>query len=67
MATPIQTIEKPVLPPVSSELLVIYERPERPASGSPQHLLTHAVEYGGWCTKQDAQLRGWQSWYRQEQ
>jgi len=52
---------------VSTELLAIHERPERPASGSPQHLLDHAVRYGGYCQKLEAQVAGWQAWYRQQQ
>jgi hypothetical protein len=45
--------------------LATHERPERPASGSPQHLLDHAVRYGGYCQKLEAQVSGWQAWYKQ--
>ena len=64
LATPIR---RPEIPPVSTELLANHERPERPASGSPQHLLDHAVRYGGYCQKLEAQVAGWQAWYRQQQ
>ena len=65
LATPL--IRQPEIPPVSTELLANHERPERPASGSPQHLLEHAVRYGGYCQKLEAQVAGWQAWYRQQQ
>ena len=64
LATPIKTIDRPVLPPVAGELLVVHERPAPPADGSPEALLNHAVEYGGWVTQIEAQLKGWQDWYR---
>jgi len=51
------------LPSVSGELLVIYPRPAPPADGSPEALLNHAVEYGGWAAQLDAQVKGWQAWY----
>ena len=35
-----------------------------PADGSPEALLNHAVEYGGWVAQIEAQLKGWQDWYR---
>ena len=65
LATP--PIRQPEIPPVSTELLAKHERPERPASGSPQHLLDHAVRYGAYCQKLAAQVSGWQAWYRQQQ
>ena len=58
-ATPI----KGGVPPVSTELLATYERPERPASGSPEQLLHHAVRYGAYCQKLEGQISGWQAWY----
>ena len=61
LATP---IKQPTMPPVSSELLVKHERPERPASGSPQHLLDHAVRYGAYCQKLENQIGGWLAWYQ---
>ena len=64
LATPIKTIDRPVLPPVAGELLVVYERPAPPADGSPEALLNHVVEYGGWVSQIEAQLKGWQDWYR---
>ena len=64
LATPIKTIDRPVLPPVAGELLVVHERPAPPADGSPEALLNHAVEYGGWVAQIEAQLKGWQDWYR---
>ena len=60
-------IRQPEIPPVSTELLANHERPERPASGSPQHLLDHAVRYGAYCQKLAALVSGWQAWYRQQQ
>lgn len=65
LATPIKVVERPVLPPISSELLAHYERPERLAGGSPQQLLSHAVEYGAYCQKLAMQVQGWQAWYQQ--
>ena len=55
-----------MLPPVSSELLAKPERPERPAGGSPEQLLDHAVRYGAYCQKLEAQVDGWQEWYLKE-
>ena len=67
LATPIiKVVEQPVLPPVSSELLVTHERPERPAGGSPEQLLNHAVRYGAYCQKLEAQVSGWRAWYQRE-
>ena len=63
LATPIKTIDRPVLPPVAGELLAVHERPAPPADGSPESLLNHAVEYGGWVARMEAQLKGWQDWY----
>lgn len=54
------------MPPVSSGLLVEYERPERPAGGSPEQLLNHAVRYGEYCQKLEAQISGWQAWYAKD-
>ncbi|WP_038320357.1 hypothetical protein [Kingella kingae] len=51
------------MPPISSELLVKHERPERPTSGSPEQLLHHAVRYGAYCQKLETQVGGWQAWY----
>lgn len=51
------------MPPVSTELLATYERPERPANGSPEQLLHHAVRYGAYCQKLEGQISGWQAWY----
>ena len=64
LATPIKTIERPVLLPVAGELMVAHERPAPPADGSPEALLNHAVEYGGWVSLLEAQVKGWQDWYR---
>ncbi|ATD65937.1 hypothetical protein CGZ65_05180 [Neisseria weixii] len=61
--TPIKVVEQPVLPPVSSELLLTHERPERLSGGSPEQLLRHAVVYGAYCQKLEAQVSGWQAWY----
>ena len=66
-ATPIKTVEVPVMPPVPSELLATHERPARPAGGSPEQLLTHAVAYSGYCQKLEAQAAGWQAWYQRGQ
>ena len=66
LATPMP-IRQPEIAPVSTELLATHERPERPAGGSPQHLLDHAVRYGAYCQKLAAQVSGWQAWYRQQQ
>ncbi|MFC3874867.1 hypothetical protein [Neisseria musculi] len=59
-------VEQPVLPPVSSELLLVHERPERLSGGSPQQLLNHAAAYGAYCQKLEAQVSGWQAWYQRE-
>ncbi|WP_038326942.1 hypothetical protein [Kingella kingae] len=64
MATP---IKRAVLLPISSELLVVYERPERPTDGSPEQLLNHAVRYGTYCQKSETQVSGWQTWYKKAQ
>lgn len=61
--TPIKSVERAVLPSVSGELLVVHPRPAPPADGSPEALLNHAVEYGGWASQLDAQVKGWQAWY----
>ena len=61
LATP---IKQPTMPPVSSELLVKHERPERPTNGSPEQLLHHAVRYGAYCQKLENQIGGWQAWYQ---
>ena len=52
------------MPSVSGELLVVHPRPAPPADGSPEALLNHAVEYGGWASQLDAQVKGWQEWYQ---
>ena len=62
-ATPIKTVKVAEIPPVSSELLAVHERPERPAGGSPQQLLHHAVAYGAYTQKLELQISGWQQWY----
>ncbi|HGO6308073.1 TPA: hypothetical protein ACK4AO_001938 [Neisseria gonorrhoeae] len=62
-ATPI----KGGIPPVSTELLLQHERPERPSSGSPEQLLHHAVRYGAYCQKLEGQISGWQAWYQKVQ
>ena len=65
--TPIKFIEKPVLPPVASELLTVHERPDRLKNGSTEALLDHSINYGAWCIKEDKQLKDWQSWYEPKQ
>ena len=55
------------IPPVSTELLLQHERPERPSSGSPEQLLHHAVRYGAYCQKLEGQISGWQAWYQKVQ
>ena len=62
-ATPIKTITVAEMPPAPYELLAVHERPERPAGGSPQQLLNHAVQYGAYTQKLASQVRGWQEWY----
>ncbi len=57
-------IKQPTMPPISSELLVKHERPERPTSGSPEQLLHHAVRYGAYCQKLETQVCGWLAWYQ---
>ena len=66
-ATPIKVVERPVLPPVSAELLAEHDKPAAPLSGSPQDLLEHAADYGAWCGRRDLQVQGWQAWYRREE
>lgn len=61
--TPIKTVAVAEIPPVPSGLLVEYERPERPAGGSPEQLLNHAVRYGGYYRKLEIQIEGWQNWH----
>lgn len=46
---------------------MVHERPERLTSGSPEHLLNHAVHYGAYCQKLANQVSGWQAWYEQGQ
>ena len=60
---PTATAIKGGIPPVSTELLLQHERPERPSSGSPEQLLHHAVRYGAYCQKLESQVSGWQAWY----
>ncbi|MDK4597550.1 hypothetical protein QG077_09640 [Kingella kingae] len=60
-------MKRAVLLPISSELLVVYERPERPTNGSPEQLLNHAVRYGTYCQKLETQVSGWQTWYKKAQ
>lgn len=55
------------MPPVSSELLLTHERPERLSGGSPKQLLNHAVRLGAYVQKLEYQVSGWQAWYRREQ
>lgn len=59
----IKTVTVAEIPPVSSELLLVHERPERLSGGSPEQLLNHAVAYGAYCRKLETQLEGWQKWY----
>ena len=61
--TPIKTVPTVDLPPVSTGLLVKYERPERQTGGSPEQLLNHDVSYGEYCQKLEVQVSGWQDWY----
>lgn len=61
--TPVKTVERAVMPPVPSELLAKHERPERPAGGSPEQLLSHAVRFGAYVQQTEAQVQGWQEWY----
>ena len=46
---------------------MVYERPERPISGSPEQLLKHAIRYGAYCQKLENQILGWQAWYAKGQ
>ena len=46
---------------------MVYERPERPISGSPEQLLDHAIRYGAYCQKLENQIFGWQTWYTEGQ
>ena len=62
-ATPIKTIRTAEMPSAPHELLAKHERPERPAGGSPQQLLNHAVAYGAYTQKLETQIGGWQTWY----
>jgi hypothetical protein len=61
--TPIKTIRTAEMPSAPHELLAKHERPERPAGGSPQQLLNHAVAYGAYTQKLETQIGGWQTWY----
>ncbi len=63
---PIKVLERPVIPPVAAELLVVHERPDRLNHGSTEALLTHSINYGAWCVQQDEQLRAWQNWYKNQ-
>lgn len=60
----IKTVTVAEIPPVSSELLLVHERPERLSGGSPEQLLNHAVRYGEYCQKLEKQISGWQTWYK---
>ena len=62
---PIKTVAVPEIPPAPFELLAEHEHPARPAGGSPEQLLNHAVQYGAYCQKLQMQVSGWQAWYRQ--
>lgn len=64
VTAPIKTVAVPEIPPAPFELLAEHERPARPAGGSPEQLLNHAVQYGAYCQKLEAQVSGWQAWYR---
>ncbi|MFC5920868.1 hypothetical protein ACFPVS_09070 [Neisseria weixii] len=61
-ATPIKTIGKPVMPPVPAALLDTPLRPEPPESGKPEDLLHHAVRFGSYVQKLEAQNQGWRDW-----
>ncbi|WP_371865567.1 hypothetical protein [Neisseria yangbaofengii] len=61
-ATPIKTIEKPVMPPVPAALLDTPVRPDPPESGKPQDLLRHAVRFGNYVQKLEKQNAAWKSW-----
>ena len=65
LATPVKVVERAVLPPVPTELFAEHDKPAAPLSGSPKDLLEHAADYGAWCRKRDAQVQGWQDWYRE--
>lgn len=65
-ATPIKTVERSVLPPVSAALLTRHQRPAPPENGTPEALLQHAARFGAYTQKLEQQVSGWQLWYRQE-
>ena len=49
-ATPIKTVERPVMPPVP------------PASGSPAELLEHGVRFGAYVKTLELLNQGWREW-----
>ena len=61
---PIKTVSVPAMPSAPFGLLAEHGRPARPAGGSPEQLLNHAVQYGAYCQQLAAQVAGWQAWYR---
>ena len=66
-ATPIKTVEKPVMPPVPAALLDTPLRPEPPESGKPEALLRHAVRFGAYVQKLEVQNQGWRDWALENQ
>ncbi|WP_233572110.1 hypothetical protein [Neisseria weixii] len=50
------------MPPVPAALLDTPLRPEPPESGKPEDLLHHAVRFGSYVQKLEAQNQGWRDW-----
>ena len=61
-ATPIKTVERPVMPPVPAVLWEVPVRPAPPASGSPADLLEHGVRFGAYVKTLELLNQGWREW-----
>ena len=61
-ATPIKTIEVPVMPAPPAALMVAPERPAPPENGTVQKLLQHAAEFGGYVAGLELQNEAWREW-----
>ena len=61
-ATPIKTVEVPVMPVPPAALMVPPVRPAPPENGSPRALLAHAVEYGAYAAELEARDAAWRDW-----
>ena len=62
LTTPVQVIEKAVMPPIPGELLVKPLRPAELKQGTAQAILEHAVELGVYIGELENQNNAWRLW-----